>query len=72
MSCYMRHLLDLFAEAGLEDTKQNRKAAHAALHSALELPEAHCPELWHEIKVWRDDPALRAKLVEALAAVNRA
>lgn len=69
MSCYTRHLGGLFQEAGLEFSKQNRKAADRCIRAALNLEAAHCPEVWRAVKPMLADPAARARLLEALRQV---
>lgn len=63
MSCYFRHLGDLFEEAGIEAKKENRKALHAHIAGIVGDAEAHCPATWKLVKQWRDDPARRARLI---------
>jgi hypothetical protein len=66
MSCYVHNLADLFAEAGVENTKQSRKRADGVVRAALGMPDAHCPEIWRELKVWLQDAANRQELVSRL------
>jgi hypothetical protein len=66
MSCYFRHMRDLFEEAGVEVTKESRKALHLHIAGLVGDEEAHCPTTWRLVKEWRDDPGKRAKLVARL------
>jgi 5'-deoxynucleotidase YfbR-like HD superfamily hydrolase len=50
MSCYFRQLKDVFEAAGIEVTKENRKAVDLAIHELLGLDEKHCPTAWRAFK----------------------
>lgn len=67
MTCYMRHLRDVFCELGLEYDRPNRELVDGAIRAWLELPgEAGCPQVWAAVKsVPRAE--LSAALAEALA-----
>jgi hypothetical protein len=68
MSCYFRHLGDLFEEAGVEVTKENRAALRARLSQIVGDPDGDCPTTWKIIKAWKADPLRRKRLVRALKA----
>ena len=65
MSCYLRHIEDIVTDAGIELTKQNRKAVDHAIRRAVGKPEFHCPEVWKEVKVWLA-AGRRQELIEGL------
>jgi hypothetical protein len=52
MSCYFRHYQDLFAEAGIVVTQQNRKRIDAAIHQLMDTEPglAGCPATSRELK----------------------
>ena len=50
MSCYFRHLKDLFDEAGVEVTPANRKEIDRVIHAAVGLSQKHCPSAWRKVK----------------------
>jgi hypothetical protein len=50
MSCYFRHLDQLFIEAGLNITPQNRKQVDAAIHKLMGTHYKDCPTTWREFK----------------------
>lgn len=54
MSCYLRHLKHFFDELNLEYDKINRKAVDEAIKNIFGKPDAHCPEVWKEVKAWRE------------------
>lgn len=48
MSCYTRHLGDVLAAAGVENTKDNRKKIDCYLKDKYKLPQhaSSCPDVW--------------------------
>lgn len=48
MSCYMRHLGNVLAAAGIADTRENRRQAHALLQDLTR--EQDCPRVWSRLK----------------------
>ena len=50
MSCYTRHLGDLFAAAGIENTKENRKRADGFIRDITAMEGEGCPVVWPEVK----------------------
>lgn len=66
MTCYMRHLEDVFVALGLEYDKPNRTRVDAALRPLLGMgPQQHCPEIWAAYKALSDSE--RAALVPQIA-----
>jgi hypothetical protein len=65
MSCYFRHLQDIFNEIGLEVTKENKKEIDRLIHGLVNVEYKNCPAAWKAIKdqVIRDDTA-RSKFIE--------
>lgn len=66
MSCYFRHMKDVFEEAGVEVTKDNKKRLDAAIHKAVGVAYKDCPAAWRAVKVLLAEPKGRAKLVAAI------
>ena len=50
MSCYFRHLKDVFSEAGIEVTSANRKRVDQAIHQIVEVDYKECPAAWKKFK----------------------
>lgn len=50
MSCYIRHLTRLLDDAGLENTKENRKVLDSIIRTNLNLKGSKCSEVWREVK----------------------
>jgi len=69
MSCYFRHMKDVFDEAGVVVTGDNKKAIDAAIHKAVGVPYKDCPAAWKAAKPLLAEPAGRKKL---LAAITKA
>ena len=50
MSCYFRHLKDIFDAAGIEVTGENKKAVDAAVHALLGTVYKDCMSTWRTFK----------------------
>lgn len=50
MSCYFRHMKDIFADLGIEVTKENKKQIDAAIHKILKIEYKDCPNAWRSLK----------------------
>ena len=70
MSCYLRHFAGLFAEAGLEYNRPNRKAADRLIREQLQLAEADCPAVWRATKPLLADLEQRRRLLEGLRSLR--
>lgn len=68
MSCYFRHMGDVFAEAGIQVTKENKKELDRLLHQLADVPYKNCSQAWKGIKSLKSDEKLRRKLVEDFKA----
>lgn len=66
MSCYTRHLGDLFAAAEIEDAKENRKRADGFIREILAMVEEDCPVVWREVKACMADPDKSLELADRL------
>lgn len=66
MSCYIRHLSDLFHETGVEFNKENRKLADGHIRALVGLGASPCNEVWHVVKPMLADIDARAGLVRHL------
>lgn len=66
MSCYTRHLGDLFAAAGIEDTKENRKRADGLIREIIAMAGEGCPVVWREVKTRLADPDKSLGLADRL------
>jgi hypothetical protein len=50
MSCYFRHLKEIFVDAGIEITKENRKRVDRTIKNIVDVSEKECPQAWKKIK----------------------
>lgn len=50
MSCYFRHLQEIFNSAGIEVTKDNRKKVDEVIHKLVKVKYKNCPQTWKKIK----------------------
>jgi len=70
MTCYFRHLNELFKEAGITVTKRNRKAIDKAVHKVVGVKYKDCPSAWMEVKKRiREDDAVRAAFIQDLKQI---
>ena len=70
LTCYMRHLHDLFDVLDLEYTAENREAVDGAIRDALDLADGEsCPGVWSAIKELppEERESLPAQVSERLA-----
>lgn len=68
MSCYFRHMQDIFEEAGIEVTKENKKELDRILHQLVDVQYKSCSPTWKRVKELKADEGSRRKLVEDLKA----
>ena len=71
MSCYTRHLGELFEEAGLVNTRDTRREADKCLRQILDMAEEDCPQVWRELKAWLARPEQRGQLVAGLKGLSK-
>ena len=51
MSCYFRHLKEIFQEAGIEVTPASRKQIDLTIHQLIGIDtNEHCPTVWKMLK----------------------
>lgn len=50
MSCYLRHMKEILAEAGVELTPGNRKEVDRAFHRIAGVAYKECPATWKKLK----------------------
>jgi hypothetical protein len=50
MSCYIRHLSDIFEELNIEENKDNRKRMDKSIRKILKTDKP-CPEVWKKLKI---------------------
>lgn len=50
MTCYFRHLKDVFVKAGIEVTKENKRDLDKIIHKIMRVEYKNCPDTWKEVK----------------------
>jgi len=68
LTCYFRHLKDVFDKAGIEVTKENKRDLDRAIHAHVGVEYKDCPSTWRAVKasLARDEGAFLGVLREAL------
>ena len=50
MTCYFRHMNEIFEKAGVTVTKENKKDVDRAIHSIVGTSYKNCSATWKEVK----------------------
>ena len=66
MSCYLRHLKDILAEAGVEVTTGNKRQVDQAIHKVVGVEFKNCPAAGRAAKQMMADEKKRRDFVEKL------
>ncbi|NTW04602.1 MAG: hypothetical protein HGA27_00605 [Peptococcaceae bacterium] len=67
MSCYLRHLTEIIAQADLEPLdKKDRKIIDITIREIIGARGEFCNEVWKELKIWLAEPAREQLLVSEL------
>lgn len=68
MTCYFRHLNEVFKKAEITVTKENRQEIDKAIHKIVGVKYKSCPEAWKEVKkrLAEDEEAFVSALKKAL------
>ena len=69
MTCYFRHMNDIFADLGVEVTPENKKEIDRKIHEYLGVEYKNCSATWKLIKERKaaDPESFMAGLKTALA-----
>ncbi|MBN2168603.1 MAG: hypothetical protein JW738_05110 [Actinobacteria bacterium] len=70
MSCYFRHMKDVFDEAGIEITPENKKEVDKKIHHMVDIDYKNCPETWKKVKLEISDDKKRAKFISKLKKIK--
>jgi len=67
LTCYFRHLQEVFKKAGIEVTKENKREVDRVIHSLVGVEYKDCPHAWREVKkrIAEDSEAFAPRLREA-------
>ena len=55
MTCYFRHMREIFEEAGIEVTKENKKEIDRNIHAILGVEYKDCSTTWKQVKARLSD-----------------
>jgi hypothetical protein len=50
LTCYFRHLKDVFKKAGIEVTKDNKREVDRVVHGIVGVEYKNCSAAWREVK----------------------
>ncbi|TRO45848.1 hypothetical protein E2P60_06495 [Candidatus Bathyarchaeota archaeon] len=50
MTCYFRHLKQVFEKAGIEVTPSNKKELDRIIHNIVSVDYKNCPGTWAQVK----------------------
>jgi len=50
MTCYFRHLKEIFKKAGMEVTSENKHEVDRIIHNIVSVKYKDCPATWREVK----------------------
>jgi hypothetical protein len=50
MTCYFRHLQEIFKKAGIEITSENKHEVDKVIHEIVGVDYKNCPATWKEVK----------------------
>ena len=67
VTCYFRHLEEVFAKAGIEVTNENKREVDRTIHAIVGVAYKDCPATWKEVKrkMAEDEDAFASELKEA-------
>lgn len=67
MSCYFRQMDEIFAEAGITLTKENRQVVDRIIHMLVAVDYKDCSDTWVKVKEKiNSSPEERAHFVQGL------
>jgi hypothetical protein len=66
VTCYFRHLAQVFEKAGIEVTSQNRQEIDRIIHDIVGVTYKNCPAVWRQVKtrLAQDEAGFVSKLRE--------
>jgi hypothetical protein len=50
MTCYFRHLKEVFQKAGIEVNPQNKQQIDKIIHNIVGVEYKNCPAVWRQVK----------------------
>jgi len=70
MTCYFRHIQDVFKKAGIEVSTENKQEIDRVIHGIVGAEYKNCPATWREVKkrIAEDEECFVSELKKALTA----
>jgi hypothetical protein len=70
MTCYFRHLQEIFKKSGIAVTAENKREVDRVIHTVVGVKYKDCSSTWREVKkrIAQDEEAFVSELKKALAA----
>ena len=67
MTCYFRHLKEIFKKAGIKVTNENKREIDKIIHSIVDVEYKNCPAAWKEVKkrIAEDEAGFVSKLKDS-------
>jgi len=67
LTCYFRHLREVFKKAGIEVTNENKREIDRVIHGIVGVEYKSCPAAWREVKkrIAEDEQVFISGLKEA-------
>lgn len=64
MTCYFRHLREVFSKANIEVTQENKQELDKIIHKIMRVEYKNCPATWREVKkrLAEDEAGFASKL----------
>ncbi len=68
MTCYFRHLKQVFEKAGIEITQANKQEIDRIIHTMVNVKYKNCPAVWKQVKnlILEDEASFALMLKDAL------
>ncbi len=69
MTCYFRHLKEIFEKAGIVVTNENKRDIDKVIHGIVGVSYKDCPSTWREVKkrIADDEEEFVSELKKSLA-----
>ena len=70
MTCYFRHLKEVFSKANIEVTSENKREIDKIIHGLVGADYKNCPAAWREVKarLEEDEAGFVSALKQAMAS----
>jgi len=67
VTCYFRHLNEIFSKAGIKVTSENKREIDRIIHSILGVEYKNCPVAWRKVKnrIAEDEEGFISRLKDA-------